>query len=157
MREKNAEFPRTTQNRSLKSSKNHHHGITQTELCSPLNNVQMKGMAKTHKAIIGLGILSLSGLGAVWAKDGALEEKKQKVITQIDEQLNRLQGHKSCVTSAETSEALTQCKISAVEQHREEKAERKEKIKAKLGEKIKHLQEKKKMLDQLTDVKPKTE
>jgi GTP cyclohydrolase III len=56
----------------------------------------------------------------------SIEQRKAKLISSIDQRINRLQELKSCVSAAQTPEDLRKCRETFREESKELREERKE-------------------------------
>jgi Ni/Co efflux regulator RcnB len=93
--------------------------------------------------LVGIAVV-LALVGAVVARaDENWEKRKSEALAGIDERIQKLQEHKSCVSGASTPDALKQCRASMKEWQQGQKLEHMEKQKARIDERMQKLKLKK--------------
>jgi len=103
-------------------------------------------MKNTFSLLAVYLVVSSLGCARSFADEGNsanFEKHKAEVVKEIDERTQKLQEHKTCISSAANHDALKACHSKMKEWRQSERAEHLEKRKAHLDERIQKLQEKK--------------
>lgn len=81
---------------------------------------------------------------AIFADDdkGDFNTHKTEILSHIDEKVQKMQEHKSCVQAAQDKEALKKCKESMHEWRKGERMEHMEKLKERLEGRMEKMQKK---------------
>lgn len=95
-------------------------------------------------SLVALGILIST---SVCFANEDLSAHKTEVIAEIDQHINKLQEHKTCISSASTKEALMECRKTMKAWRDSERSEHLEKRKGRIEERMQKLQERKNKLN----------
>ncbi len=92
-------------------------------------------------------LFSITFVSRVTRADDDFSTHKTKIIAEMDERIQKMQEHRSCVNGAASREAMKDCHEKMKSWRESEHKENLGKRRAHIDEKIKNLEEQKKKLD----------